>query len=85
MSKNGKGNGRLDAVSNALKQYFSIDYEIYCYEEHALERGSSSKAISYVGITCHNKLYWGAGIDEDIIKSSIQALITAINHSGKIS
>ncbi|MFL0195078.1 2-isopropylmalate synthase [Clostridium sp. WILCCON 0269] len=80
----GKGNGRLDAVSNALKQYFSANYEISCYEEHALEKGSSSKAISYVGITCHNKLYWGVGIDPDIIKSSIQALIVAINRSGEI-
>ena len=79
-----KGNGRLDAVSNALKQYFSVDYEISCYEEHALEKGSSSKAISYVGITCDDKLYWGVGIDPDIIKSSIQALIAAINRSGQI-
>jgi 2-isopropylmalate synthase len=79
-----KGNGRLDSVSNALKQYFSVDYEISCYEEHALEKGSSSKAISYVGITCDDKLYWGVGIDPDIIKSSIQALIAAINRSGQI-
>lgn len=82
---NGKGNGRLDAVSNALKQYFSVNYEISGYEEHALEKGSSSKAISYVGITCHDKLYWGVGVDPDIIKSSIQALIAAINRSGQIS
>lgn len=75
----GNGNGRLDAVSNALKQYFNISYELSVYEEHSLSRGSSAKAVSYVGISCNNRLYWGVGIDEDIIKSSIEALCVAVN------
>ncbi len=75
----GTGNGRLDAVSNALKQYFNISYELSVYEEHSLSRGSSAKAVSYVGISCNNKLYWGVGIDEDIISSSIEALCVAVN------
>ncbi len=73
------GNGRLDAVSNALKQYFDISYELSVYEEHSLSRGSSSKAVSYVGICCQGKMFWGVGIDEDIIKSSIHALVVAVN------
>ena len=73
------GNGRLDAVSNAIKQYFGIKYELSTYEEHALSRGSSSKACTYVGITVEGKKYWGVGIDEDIIKSSINALVVAVN------
>ncbi len=75
----GNGNGRLDAVSNALKQYFNVSYELSVYEEHSLSRGSSAKAMSYMGISCHNQLYWGVGIDEDIIKSSIEALCVAVN------
>jgi 2-isopropylmalate synthase len=73
------GNGRLDAVSNAIKQYFGIKYELSTYEEHALSRGSSSKACTYVGITVEGNKYWGVGIDEDIIKSSINALVVAVN------
>ena len=73
------GNGRLDAVSNAFKQYFNISYELSVYEEHSLSRGSSSKAVSYVGICCNGTMYWGVGIDEDIIKSSINALTVAVN------
>ena len=42
---NGNGNGRLDAVSNAIKQFFGISYELQMYEEHALTQGSSSKAV----------------------------------------
>ena len=73
------GNGRLDAVSNTIKQYFGISYELSVYEEHALSHGSSSKAMAYVGITGLGKMFWGAGIDEDIIKASIHALTVAVN------
>lgn len=73
------GNGRLDAISNAIKQYFGISYELSVYEEHSLSRGSSSKAVSYVGISCNDKLFWGVGIDSDIIKSSFLALVVAVN------
>ena len=79
------GNGRLDAVSNTLKQFFGISYELSIYEEHALSRGSSSKAMAFVGILCNGKYYWGAGMDEDIIKSSINALAVAVNKLEEIS
>ncbi len=73
------GNGRLDAVSNTIKQYFDISYELSVYEEHALSTGSSSKAVAYVGICCQGIFYWGVGVDEDIIKASIHALVVAVN------
>lgn len=73
------GNGRLDAVSNILKQFFGVSYELSVYEEHALSHGSSSMAMSYVGITCDGKMYWGCGRNEDIIKASIHALAVAVN------
>lgn len=79
------GNGRLDAVSNTIKQYFGISYELSVYEEHALSQGSSSKAMAYVGITYDNKMYWGAGMDEDIIKASIHALTVAVNKLPAVS
>lgn len=78
------GNGRLDAVSNAIKQYFNISYELSFYEEHSLSKGSSSKAVAYVGIICKGKRYWGVGIDADIIKSSIEALSVAVNKIDEI-
>ena len=35
--------------------------------------------MAYVGILCNGKSYFGAGIDEDIIKASIHALTVAVN------
>lgn len=73
------GNGRLDAVSNTIKQYFGISYQLSTYEEHALSFGSSSKAMAYVEIIQEGQHYWGAGMNEDIIKASISALVVAVN------
>ncbi len=78
------GNGRLDAVSNAIKQYFGISYELSFYEEHSLTKGSSSKACAYVGIICKGQRYWGVGIDEDIIHASMEALAVAVNKIDEI-
>ncbi len=75
------GNGRLNAVSNALKKHFRLEYDLVTYQEHALEQSSSSRAIAYVGIRDKNgKMFWGAGVDVDIIRASINALVTAINN-----
>ena len=75
------GNGRLNAVSNALKKAYGFQYDLVTYQEHALEQSSSSKAIAYVGIKKPDgSLAWGAGVDPDIIRASIDALVTAINN-----
>lgn len=81
----GVGNGRLDAVSNAIKHYFDISYELAFYEEHSLTKGSSSRAVAYVGVICNKKRCWGVGIDADIIKASIEALVVAVNKIKEIT
>ena len=76
------GNGRLNAVSNAIRKAYGLNYHLVSYEEHSLDRSSSSRAIAYVGIeTEDEKTCWGAGIDVDIIKASVDALMTAVNQS----
>ena len=77
---NAKGNGRLDAVTNALKSYFNIDFVLTTYEQRALSEKSDSDALSFVGLEKDGKHYWGAGVDEDIIQSSINALVSALNN-----
>ncbi len=75
----GHGNGSLDAISNALKEHFSVDYDLEIYEEHSMGKNSLALASAYIGICKNGKLYWGAGIDKDIIKASAYALSIAIN------
>jgi len=75
------GNGRLDAVSNAIKKCYNLNYELTNYVEHNLESTSKAEAASYVSIRYNDKDYWGCGIHDDIIASSIYALISAINNA----
>jgi 2-isopropylmalate synthase len=77
----GVGNGRLDAISNVLQTQLGINYKDLVYKEHAQEIGSGSNAVSYVGITALNGVvYWGCGIDADIMTSSVKALFSAVNN-----
>ncbi len=79
----GQGNGRLDAVSNAIMKHFNIKFSLITYEEHSLQLGSNSQACAYVGIQLegHDEIVWGAGIKTDIIDASVFALISAINRT----
>jgi 2-isopropylmalate synthase len=78
----GIGNGRLDAISNALKEQFGLDYTLITYTEHALTLTSSSHAIAYVGIQMPDQsLSWGAGVHSDIMEASARALVSAINRA----
>ena len=73
------GNGRLDAVSNAVKAHLKMDFSLTTYTEHALEVCSNSKAVAYVGLEKNGKTYWGVGVHSDIINSSISAFLSALN------
>ena len=74
------GNGRLDAVSNALKRHFGVEYDLTGYEQHALSSGSFAQAISYLGVETGGKIYWGVGEHSDITIASMQALVSALNN-----
>ncbi len=73
------GDGRLDAVSNAVKKFLGKTFTITTYTEHALTVSSKSDAVSYVGIEADGKTYWGVGIHKDITDSSVAALFSALD------
>ncbi len=75
----GHGNGRLDAVCNALCDRYHPGFSVATYKEHALEKGSKSSAVSYIEISDGKTSSWGVGIDTDIMTSSVNALVSAIN------
>ena len=74
-----KGTGRLDCVSNAIKQVTDKQYILESYTQHAIEEKSSAKAATYIGVMLDDITYWGTGVHADIVISSIRALITAVN------
>lgn len=77
-----EGNGTLDAVSNALKEFTGVSYELSVYTEHSMQgRGSGSVAAAYIGIKdSSGNISWGAGTDTDIIHASTNALLSAFHN-----
>ncbi len=75
------GNGRLDAVANAIQSATGMEFHLENYSEHSLDEGSTSRAASYVGLVWGDgTVTWGAGTDTDIIVAGIRALVSAINN-----
>jgi 2-isopropylmalate synthase len=76
----GRGNGPIDAFSNAVKNELGITFTLTSYFEHALEQGSASKAAAYIRIEDPaGRPYWGVGVDTSIDTASFMAILSAIN------
>jgi 2-isopropylmalate synthase len=76
------GNGPLDAFCVAMQEGLGLNFALHAYHEHALTKGSSSRAVSYIEIiNDRDDAWWGAGVDTDIIIASIKALLSALNRS----
>ncbi|MBZ0157337.1 MAG: 2-isopropylmalate synthase [Alphaproteobacteria bacterium] len=81
----GKGNGPIDAFSNALREELGLSFMLLSYHEHALEQGSDSKAVAYIGIEDSARdTYFGAGVDTNIDIASFKAILSALNRSPAI-
>ena len=78
----GKGNGPIDAFSNALRKHLGIDFTLLSYYEHAIEKGSDSRAAAYIRIEREGIQRWGAGIDTNIDRASFKAILSALNSFG---
>lgn len=74
----GRGNGPLSSLSDALRQ-IGVDIDVNDYKEHAVGKGRDVKAATYIECTAagSNQRVWGVGIHEDVVQSSLVALLSA--------
>ncbi len=80
----GAGNGIVDAFSKSLEDRFSYKFNIAHYSEHAMEYGNKSRAITYIQIfDSEQKTHFGVGISSNIAKSSLRAIVSAVNQIKK--
>lgn len=75
----GVGNGPVDAFVNGIRDYFRISLDVVLFAEHALEQGAGAKAIAYAGIRQDDVTSYGAGVDQNISRASIKAVVSALN------
>ena len=75
-----KGNGPLDAFSNALSQTPAPRFSITAFHEHSVGTGNNTSAIAYVQITCEDgNDYWGVGKSTNVGRAGIDAVVSALN------
>lgn len=78
----GTGNGPIDAFTHALKNDLSMMFKLVSFSEHALDKGSDSKAAAYIQIEdSEGKCLFGAGVDTNIDIASFKAILSALNRS----
>ena len=73
-----KGNGLLSAAVTALRQRYDLSMTIEDYHEHTLGKRSDSRSVTYIScINARGERAWGVGIDNDVARASLQALLNA--------
>jgi len=78
------GNGPLDAFCGALKAGLGCEFTLCGYHEHALTKGSGSRAVAYIETELPDgRRFWGAGVDTDILVASIKATLSSLNRAAR--
>lgn len=79
----GKGNGPIDAFTDALNRHCGLDLRVVDYHEHAIGAGANATAVSYVEIRMAGEpeVRFGVGIDSNIVTASLNAVISAVNRA----
>lgn len=76
----GRGNGLISSVVDALSSSLGVNLEIMDYQEHALGSGKDAQAAAYVECrTTDGKEFYGVGINSDVARASVEALLSAVN------
>ncbi|GAA0641887.1 2-isopropylmalate synthase [Streptomyces samsunensis] len=76
----GTGNGPLAAFFDALAA-IDLDVRLLDYSEHTLSEGAASQAAAYIECAIGGKVLWGVGIDANIVRASLKAVVSAVNRA----
>ncbi|MFD7918163.1 2-isopropylmalate synthase [Streptomyces sp. NPDC059740] len=78
----GSGNGPLAAFFDALHAV-DVDVRLLDYSEHTLSEGAGSQAAAYIECAIDGKVMWGVGIDANIVRASLKAVVSAVNRASR--
>ncbi|MBF9771874.1 2-isopropylmalate synthase [Enterobacter asburiae] len=78
----GQGNGLLSAAAQGLSRWVNAPFVIKDYHEHTLGERSDSRSVAYIRCLFQDgSSRWGVGIDSDVARASLQALLNAVSRS----
>ncbi|MBE02194.1 MAG: 2-isopropylmalate synthase [Euryarchaeota archaeon] len=81
----GRGLGAVEAVSDALERYFSVDIAVEAYDEFALEEGTSAKALACIRLNANGEPRSAAALAEDTTSATLQALFSAVAQAVEVT
>jgi 2-isopropylmalate synthase len=83
----GKGNGPIDAFTDALNRHCGLAVRVVDYHEHAIGAGADATAVSYVEIRMNGEpaVWFGVGIDNNIVTASLNAVVSAVNRALRVT
>jgi 2-isopropylmalate synthase len=74
----GHGNGPIAAFVECIAE-LGYDVRVLDYAEHAMSAGGDAKAAAYLECAIEGKVFWGVGIDANIVTASLKAVVCAVN------
>lgn len=80
-SLNAKGNGPIAAFVQGINKIFGWNVDVVDYNEHSRSRGSTAEAVSYVELQIENRTLFGAATHVNTSRSSLKAVVSAINRA----
>ncbi len=78
----GQGNGPIAAFCAALGKH-GVDARVLDYAEHALSAGGDARAAAYLECAVGDRVLWGVGVDPNIVRASLKAVVSAINRANR--
>jgi 2-isopropylmalate synthase len=78
----GHGNGPIAAFVDALVG-LGHDVRVLDYAEHAMSAGGDAKAAAYLECAIGGQVFWGVGVDANIVTASLKAVLSAVNRSAR--
>ena len=81
----GTGNGPIAAFVDALERENLKNFKVADFRQHAINRGSSAEAATYLEVErVHDQMsFWGASIDGNIELAGLKALVSAYNRANR--
>jgi 2-isopropylmalate synthase len=76
----GHGNGPIAAFVDAIAEV-GVDVRVLDYAEHAMSAGGDAKAAAYLECAVGDRVLWGVGVDTNITRASLKAVISAVNRA----
>jgi 2-isopropylmalate synthase len=75
----GIGHGPMEGFCRALIDGGAPTFEVLDYHEHSVGTGAGARAAAYVNVCLNGQTRFGAGVDDNLTRASLLAIVSALN------